>query len=125
MIQYFGEEMTRFSEEIKRHYIKPAIYLEETEWEKHFGFKIPSYYRLETYIWLDILLPEYRVAIPEDISSWNDDELFIRSNTISTRFVTYKPTGKQVYDNSIPPPKAIVFEYVLEQYLSSNILKTK
>lgn len=107
---------------IKKNYCRPAVYIDQVEMERFFSYKLPTHYHIERYVWLDSLIPEYRVVIPEVINS----ELFYTeklSQHINTRFITYKPTGKQVYDNTFHPAKAVVFEYELEQYWNIKGIK--
>lgn len=114
------------AQRIKKQYCRPAIFISETEWRQFGGGKLPCHFHVERFIWVDELLPEYRIAIPEDIKAWADDEGAYRlaiGKGIQTRFVTYKPTGRQVYDNTLPPSKAVVFEYELEQYVKAMVNK--
>lgn len=103
---------------IKKIYCHPAIYTDETEWRKFGSGKLPNHFHVERYIWIDTLLPEYRVAVGEEIKLWADDEISYRNSFggIQTRFITYRPTGKQIYDNTLHPARAVVFEYELEHY---------
>lgn len=107
------------AQRIKKSYCRPAIYLEETEWRHFLHGKLPSHFHVERYVWIDTLLKEYRVAIPEQVNEWAEDEVSYREfqHGIQTRFITYLPTGGQVYDNTLHPARAVVFEYELEQYV--------
>jgi hypothetical protein len=102
---------------IKRHYIKPAIILIETDYEKQ---KIGSRFEVYTTIWVDRHLPYYEVVIPEDVSwRFNTAKYCKESNwtpgqDIETRRLKYMPTGRIVYDNSLPHKDAIVWEYIWE-----------
>ena len=105
------------AQRIRKSYCRPAIYLSETEWNQTGRGKLPSCFHVERFVWVDQLLPEYRVAIPEDTTQWQDDEYWVRNASgLRTRFLTYLPTGRQVYDNTLPERSAIVFEYELEHY---------
>lgn len=112
---------TKTAKLIKKHYCRPALFIPETEYLEFTKGKLPNHFHIERYIWVDTLLPEYRIAIPEDVSQWEDDETSWRDlkGGIQTRFVTYIPTGKTIYDNTLPPSKAIVFEYELDVYTKS------
>lgn len=61
--------------------------------------------------------------MPEEVNLWEDDEIMLRNayGGIQTRIVTYIPTGRQVYDNSLHPAKAVVFEYELDVYTKSMV----
>ncbi len=113
--------MSENARRIKKHYCRPAIYLEEVEWRQYTHGKLPNYFLIERYIWVDQILPEYRVAIPEQVNMWAADEPGYREahGGIEMRFITYKPTGRQVYDNDQHPARAVVFEYELEQYVTA------
>lgn len=111
--------MTENSKRIKKHYINPAYSVTENELVKMGRGELVRSYQLERFIWVAQLLPEYRVAIPEDLAVWEQDEEFHREHFgkgINTRVVTYIPTGRQIYDNTLPEAKAVVFEYELEHY---------
>jgi hypothetical protein len=112
---------------IKKSYCRPPVYIEETEWRKFGTGTLPNHFHIERYCWIDKLIPEYRVAIPEEVALWGSDESEYREfygKGIQTRFVTYLPTGRQIYDNTLHPAKAIIFEYELEHYVrAANDLK--
>ena len=97
------------SKRVREHYIRPPIVEIETDWQKKtYGMQ----FHVERYIWLTESTPEYRVAIPENL---NFDGSHKWSSTIETRFITYVPTGRIVYDNTKPPkPEPIVYEYKLQ-----------
>lgn len=104
---------TQTAKWIKKHFIQPGITLIETEWQKHHGMA----FEITTKIWVDQHLPEYRIAIPEATR--------FRENTwapIEMRFLTYIPTGRVVYDNTVPHAEAIVYEYILEAMLGKKDL---
>ena len=114
----------KFISEIKKHYIKPAITcVESMNKREGRASRLSCQFNVEQNIWLDHYIKEYRVAIPENIANkmdvlehWND------AYPIETRFVTYVPTGKIVYDNRLHHKEAIVYEYILETLLSKKEL---
>lgn len=92
---------------IKESYIQPAVVLIETDFQsKKYGLQ----FHVRQKIWVDANLPEYRIAIPE---SFSPDSLFSAGWVMETRFITYKPTGRIIYDNTRPPATAVVWEYAL------------
>lgn len=104
---------------IKKQYCRPAIYINELEWHKYGRGTLPNHFHVELFIWVDQALPEYRVAIPEDTTQWGADEIMYRQawgGGIQTRFLTYLPTGRAVYDNTLPEINAVAFEYRLQQW---------
>lgn len=116
----------KITSEIKKHYIKPAITFVEKENNKREGRAsiLGCLFNVEQKIWLDHYMKEYRVVIPENVENkmdilehWND------AYPIETRFLTYVPTGKIIYNNSLPHKEAIVYEYILESLLGKKELK--
>jgi hypothetical protein len=103
------------AKQIKKAYLRPAIIVPETEWRTWNGtkYKLSHCFEVLQYIWVDMHLPEYRVAIPENPLEWETDELPFRGSCVETRFLTYVPTGRIVYDNTLPESKAVVWEYRL------------
>lgn len=104
----------RESAKIKEHYIEAPLVLLDTEWEKRQGraSKLSCAFEVKMKIWLDQNLPEYRIAIPENLSHRSEQlEHWSMAYPIETRFITYKPTGRVVYDNTKPHREAVVFEY--------------
>jgi hypothetical protein len=79
------------------------------------GGKTPHYYNVERTIWRDQLLPDFRVAIPENTLKRESSGVPSYMD-IQTRVLVYIPTGRQIYDNNMPHQKALLFEYELEQY---------
>lgn len=111
------------AELVKRHYIRPAIskcetfFFSETE-RKTRGISGCSF-EVQTTVWITELLPEYRIAIPSTrVFDGNGKD--VPGAAIETRFITYVPTGKVVYDNTYPKPKGIVYEYLLESLLGKK-----
>ena len=104
--------MSPEAKRIKKNYCGPAFIFVKAEIRN----KLPSYFQVEQFIWVDAKLPEYRVAIPEVVSEWADDEGPWRNayGGIQTRTLTYVPTGKIIYDNTLPPATAIVWQYKLQ-----------
>lgn len=102
---------------IKDHYIKPPITMVETDYEKRRG---GARFHVKTHIWIDQHLPEWRVAIPEStqLSAYCRER-----DPLETRFIIYVPTGRVVYDNTLPPAKAVIYEYILESLLGRKDLK--
>lgn len=93
------------AQRIRKYYIRPPLSLIETDWQKR---QDGCQFEIATIIWLDRKMPIYRVAIPENINTVSLP-LFM----IQTREVEYRATGRAIYDNTLPPAKAIVFEYEL------------
>lgn len=102
---------------IKEYYIRPPIKIIETDWQKR---RDGCQFEINTKIWVDQYLPEYRVAIPEHLRFHQD----VRpSHPIEYRFITYVPTGRTVYDNTKPHPEAVAYEYILESLLGKKEMK--
>ncbi len=116
------------TEKIKEHYINAPLSLIETEYEKRQGraSKLACAFEITTKIWVDQHLPEYRVAIPEQMQH-REEELEHLSSLypIETRFITYIPTGRVIYDNTKPHVEAVVYEYILESLLGKKDLVHK
>lgn len=102
---------------IKEYYIEPPISLIETDWQKR---RNGCQFEITTKIWVDKHLPEYRVAIPE---AFNGPAPRSPVEPIETRFITYIPTGRVIYDNTKMHAEAIVYEYILESLLGKTDLK--
>lgn len=100
---------------IKKYYVEPPIILIEHQFYHHDGMQ----FEINTKIWVDQHLPEYRIAIPEK-PGWDKERL--ASSAIEMRFITYIPTGRVVYDNTLPAQTAIVYEYILESLLGKKDL---
>lgn len=116
------------SKQVKEYYIQPPISLIETEHEKREGraSSLRAVFEVRTKIWVDQYLPEYRVAIPESMKNRNEVlEHLAAYYPIETRFITYVPTGRVVYDNTKPHKEAIVYEYILESLLGKKDLVHK
>lgn len=78
-------------------------------------------WRVERYIWRTEDLPSYRVAIAETLNSpLSNCE---PGDTLSTRTIDYVPTGRIMYDNSMPKVEAVLFEYRLKD--ARDIAKLK
>lgn len=102
---------------IKEYYIEPPIFIIETEFEKRQGraSTLSCAFEINTKIWLDQRLPQYRFAIPESLIHRAELlEHWTETHPIETRFLTYIPTGRVIYDNTKPHAEAIVYEYILE-----------
>lgn len=100
------------AQRIKKYYMRPAIRRIETEWHD----RLENVFHVDEFIWVDQRMKEYRVAIPEVVNAWAGDEFHYRmAHAVRTRMLTYVPTGRIVYDCTLPEEKAIVFEYRLEQ----------
>lgn len=116
------------AKKVKEYYIQPPISLIETDYQLR---KIGSQFLITTKIWVDMHIPEYRVAIPEDVMWRKDTEKLCKESSwkpgddIETRFLTYVPTGRVVYDNTKPHREAIVYEYILESLLGKKDLVHK
>ena len=117
--------MTEHAKRVKEYYIQPAISLIETEHQKK---QIGYQFLITTKIWVDQHLPEYRVVIPEEVSWRHNTKEFCSASDwqpgddIETRFLTYIPTGRVVYDTTKPHKEAIVYEYILESLLGKKDL---
>ncbi len=65
------------------------------------------------YIYRAFDLPEYRIAVPEQIHAEN---FMIRDlNSIKTRTITYVPTGRIIFDNELGGNEPYLFEYCLRE----------
>jgi hypothetical protein len=110
---------------IKRHYINPPLiecdtYFNSAEERRMTGISGQSY-EVSVYIWVSQMMPEYRVLVPSKrVFDGNGKD--IPWAPIEMRYITYKPTGRVVYDNTDPEPKGIVYEYVLEKMFGKNNL---
>ena len=117
--------MSKQAEWIKRHYIRPAIiacdnFFHTKEDKARLGVSGCSFEVNQT-IWVTELLKEYRVVIPSKFVFDGNGETPPNA-PLETRFITYIPTGKIVYDNSGPNPVGIVYEYILENLLGKKDL---
>lgn len=111
---------------IKKRYCRPAIYIEESEFRQFTHGKLNNHFHIERFVFIDQLMSEYRVIIPEETSEWAPDEKNYRLRRgIQTRSITYLPTGKVIYDNTLHPARAVVFEYELEQFVKYKQELTK
>lgn len=111
---------------IKEYYIEPPISIVEIEWEKRQGraSKLSCVFEINTKIWLSEHLPEYRVAIPENMQNRSEQlEHWTEFYPVEMRFITYVPTGRVIYDNTKPHSEAVVYEYILESLLGKKDLK--
>lgn len=113
--------MTETAAQIRKWYIEPPLTLIETEYEKleGRGFGSRAAFEVRTKIWVDQHLPLYRVVIPE-VVEW--PALKTYPAPVKLKFLTYIPTGRVVYDNTLPHPEAIVYEYILESLLGKKDL---
>lgn len=86
--------------------------------------KLSCQFEIQTKIWVDQHVPEYRVAIPENFQ-WRAEHLEHWQTIwpVETRMITYVPTGRVVYDNTKPHKEAVVYEYILETLLGKKDLK--
>lgn len=111
---------------VKEYYIEPPISVIETEHEKREGRAkgLSCAFEINTKIWLDQHLPEYRFAIPEETRHREEVlEHWAAFKPYEMRFITYVPTGRVVYDNTKPHKEAVVYEYILESLLGKKDLK--
>lgn len=112
-----------FISRILEEYVGPAI--EDYVWEDKNVRRVTriagGVFRIHTKIWRCEHLPEYRVPIPAS-SYFNGNFEEIIPPCLETRFVTYVPTGKVLYDTRLPRSKAIIYEYILESLLGKKDL---
>lgn len=111
---------------IKEHYIEPPITMIDNEYEKRQGraSSLGCAFEVKTKIWADAYLPEYRVAIPEIISFRNEQlEHWSSILPIETRYITYVPTGRVIYDNTKMHKEAVCYEYIYEPLLGKKDIK--
>lgn len=107
--------MSSRREEIVKHYLKPAF----TETDVHWGYQgrhkhSSTVFDVERYIWRPEDLPEYWIAIPENVESpsSNTGE---PTHTLVTKRIKYVPTGRILYDNMGPEKQALLFQYRLAE----------
>lgn len=106
---------------VKEYYIEPPMRLVETDWQLREGGVV---FEINTKIWVDQHVPEYRVVIPENFREKAETlEHWDSRYPAEMRFITYVPTGRAVYDTSKPHKEAIVWEYILESLLGKKDLK--
>ncbi len=99
---------------IIRRYVEEAIELIDREvGTKGLDRGRASQWHVNPTIWRQENVPEYRVAIPENLN--NDFTNKRGFEDIKTRFLTYIPTGRIVYDNYLGHDNALLFEYRLKQ----------
>lgn len=104
--------MSRTSDDIKRYYgFKGLSYIENENVDLRKG--PATQFIIEQKIWLDINLSEYRLVIPENMNFFPEEKADRFSSDLEMRYLTYKPTGKIIYDNSLPHTEAVIWEYKL------------
>lgn len=107
-------------------YIQEPLVMVETEHERRQGraSRLSCVFEVTTKIWVDYHMGEYRVAIPEN-PKWKAEALehWDSLYPLETRFITYVPTGRVIYDNTKPHAEAVVYEYILESLLWKKDLK--
>lgn len=114
---------------IKKHYITPPLKtIDRVFWKEDSGWRSghrSASFEIETTIWVDQHLPEYRVAIPSSGATIDGNSEALEYSPVEMRFITYVPTGRVVYDNELPKATAVVYEYILESLLGKTDPKHK
>jgi hypothetical protein len=106
--------------QIKKMYNEDHSSKRMVEWIRDGEGERRCIFHVERYIWIDDLVPKLRVRLAEDATSFVERNQKIPIMP-ELHELTYIPTGKQCYDNTLrPPTKNIVFEYELEEYVEAR-----
>ena len=104
---------TKTAKIIKDIFIERPVTLIDTEYLREGrANKLGCLFEIKTKIWLNINIPEYRVAIPENtLHKLEVLEHWDSLSPIEYKYIKYIPTGRVVYDSTKSELEAVVYEY--------------